>query len=268
MRRVVYWQKADRLIYFDEKATPQFWDSHWQAEGKPPAISTRDDVVVVSGKYLARGSRILEGGCGRANKVKAMVDAGFCAIGLDFAPDAVKQARLHYPDLDIRQGDVRSLEFPDGSLDGYWSIGVIEHFWDGYASIIAEDARVLKPNGFLFLTAPWLSPYRKYKVRAGGYPRADFSSEPDGFYQFALGRKEVSSELVRHGFRMLRWRGRMSEISMRDDMTHFQRQTRWLLGSRGSLVKRVARWVIFTALNRYCGHSFLVVARRTADSLC
>ena len=263
--RVVYWEKTDRLIYFDEKATPQFWDFHWQAEGKPPAIGPRDDVVVVSRKYLARGSRILEGGCGRANKVKAMADAGFCAIGLDFAPDAVKQARLHYPDLDIRQGDVRSLEFPDGSLDGYWSIGVIEHFWEGYASIMAEAARVLRPNGFLFLTAPWLSPYRKHKVRTGGYPRADFSSEPAGFYQFALGRKEVCSELVRHGFRVLRWRGRVSEISMRDDMALFQRQTRWLLNSRGSLVKRVARLAIFTTLNQYCGHSFLAVARRSAD---
>jgi len=110
-----------------------------------------------------------------------------------------------------------------------------------------------------------LSPYRKHKVRTGGYPRADFSSEPAGFYQFALGRKEVCSELVRHGFRVLRWRGRVSEISMRDDMALFQRQTRWLLNSRGSLVKRVARLAIFTTLNQYCGHSFLAVARRSAD---
>jgi SAM-dependent methyltransferase len=268
MRRVVFWQRADRLIYFDEKATAQFWDSHWQAQGKPPVISARDDVVAVTGKYLARGSRILEGGCGRANKVKAMADAGFCAIGIDFAPGSVKQAMLNYPNLDIRQGDVRSLEFPKDSFDGYWSIGVIEHFWDGYGLIMAEAARVLKPNGFLFLTAPWLSPYRRYKARAGGYVCGDFSSEPAGFYQFALGRKEVCSELVRHGFRVVKWRGRMSELSMRDDMTLFQRQTRWLLSSRGSLMKRVARWAIFSALNRYCGHSFLVVARRSADSIC
>lgn len=262
---MVYWRKADRLIYFDEKATPQFWDSHWQAEGKPPAVSGRDDVVVVTRKYLARGSRILEGGCGRANKVNAMVDAGFCAIGIDFALASVEQAKLDYPNLDIRHGDVRSLEFPDGALDGYWSIGVIEHFWEGYGSIIAEAARVLKPNGFLFLSAPWFSPYRRNKARAGGYLRGDFSSEPEGFYQFALGRREVCDELTRRGFNVLRWRGRMSEISMRDDMHLFQRQTRWLLRSRGSFVKRLARWAIFTTVNQYCGHSFLVVARRSVD---
>ena len=34
MRRVVYWRQADRLVYLDEKATPEFWDRRWQAEGK------------------------------------------------------------------------------------------------------------------------------------------------------------------------------------------------------------------------------------------
>ena len=86
MRDVVYWQTADRLVYFDEKATAKFWDSHWQADGEPPVVGMRHDVVAVSGKYLARGSRILEGGCGRANKLKAMADAGFSPIGIDFAP--------------------------------------------------------------------------------------------------------------------------------------------------------------------------------------
>ena len=266
MRRVVYWQRADRLVYFDESATAEFWDSHWEAEGKPPVVGVRDDVVAVTRRYLAKGSRILEGGCGRANKVKAMADAGFCPIGLDFAPQSVTRARSHYPELDIRQGDVRALDLPNCSLDGYWSIGVIEHFWGGYEPIMAEAARVLKPNGVLFLTAPWFSPYRRRRARIGGYPQADFSTEPDHFYQFALGRKEVSRELLRHGFRILKWRGRMSELSTRDDMPLFQRPTRWLLGSRGTLVKRAIRWAVFTALNRYCGHSFLVVARRAADA--
>jgi len=262
MRRVVYWQKAERLVYLDEKATPEFWDARWRAEGKPPVVSPRDDVVAVTAKYLSSGSRILEGGCGRANKVKAMADFGFNAIGIDFAEDSVKQARLDYPGLDIRQGDVRSLDFADRFFDGYWSIGVIEHFWTGYDSILAEAARVLKPKGFLFLTAPWFSPYRQYKARAGGHPRADFSDEPDSFYQFALGREEVCAQLARHGFQLLCWRGRVSEISMKEDMTAFKPQIEWLLGSRGSIVKRVLRRAIASALNPYCGHSFLAIAKR------
>lgn len=262
MRSVVHWPNAQRLVYLDEKATPQFWDSRWQAEGKPPTISPRDDVVTVTAKYLATGSRVLEGGCGRANKVKAMQDAGFSAVGIDFAEDSVKQARIEYPGLDIREGDVRSLDFPSGSLDGYWSIGVIEHFWTGYDLILAEAARVLRPRGFMFLTAPWFSPYRQYKARSGGYLNADFAQEPDTFYQFALSREEVSAQLIKHGFRVLHWYGRVSEISMREDMTAFRRPIDWLLGSRGSIVKRIFRRVVANSLNPYCGHSFLAIAQR------
>jgi SAM-dependent methyltransferase len=191
-----------------------------------------------------------------------MVDAGFNAVGIDFAEKSVARARLDYPGLDIRQGDVRSLDFPEQAFDGYWSIGVIEHFWAGYGPILSEAARVLKSGGLLFLTAPWFSPYRRYKARTGGYLRADFDREPDSFYQFALGRKEVCKALQQHGFQVLRWSGLESAVSIKEDMTAFRQSIEWLFNSRGRLLKRAMRWVIAGSLNPYCGHSFLAVARR------
>jgi SAM-dependent methyltransferase len=258
----VYWPGAERLVYLDEKATPQFWDSHWRAEGRPPAVSARDDVIAITRRYLPAGSRVLEGGCGRANKVKAMVDAGFSAVGIDFAEQSVARAILDYPGLDVRVGDVRSLDLPDGWIDGYWSIGVIEHFWSGYDDILSEASRVLRRRGYLFLTAPWFSPYRLHKARANGYPRCDFSGEPASFYQFALSRREVTAALASHGFELLQWNGRVSEISVKEDMTALKVQRDWLLGSRGSLAKRALRRAVSYALNPWCGHSFLAVARR------
>lgn len=262
MRQIVYAPSLCRLVYLDEKATPEFWDARWLAEGKPRAVSPKDDVIVVTRKYLPLGSKVLEGGCGRANKVKGMQDAGFKATGVDFAAESVKKAKENYPDLDIRQGDVRSLNFGDGYFDGYWSIGVIEHFWDGYDPILAEAARVVRPGGFLFLTAPWFSPYRKRKARRGGYPKQDFVGEPSSFYQFALGSEEVRAQLARHRFQLLMWRGRASEISMTEDMKLLKRPVHWLLGSRGSPFKRVLRRLVTRGLDPFCGHSFLAVARR------
>jgi SAM-dependent methyltransferase len=262
MREVVYWPDMDRLIYLDEKATPEFWDQRWRAEGKPGPVSSRDEVATVTCKYLVRGARVLEGGCGRANKVKAMALAGFRATGVDFAEDSVRQARLNYPDLDIRQGDVRSLEFPDDHFDGYWSIGVIEHFWEGYGRILAEAARVVRPNGYLFLTAPWLSPYRVGRVRKNGYPVVAYQTEPETFYQFALSRAEVVAQIAQCGFELIRWQGHASEVSMMEDMVACKRSVHWLFGSRGSIVKRVLRKAVARAMNPYCGHSFLAVARR------
>ena len=264
MRDVVYWPRADRLVYLHAKATPGFWDRHWQAEGRPPVRDRHDDVVTVTRRYLPAGARILEGGCGRADRVKALADAGFDAVGVDFAEQSVRQARLDFSSLDIRLGDVRALEFAAGTFDGYWSLGVIEHFWDGYDGILSEAARILRPAGLLFLTAPWLSPYRRSKLRAGGYPSTDFSAEPASFYQFALCRKEVRTALERHGFQLLRWRGLASDWSLKEEMTSLRQPIDWLLNSRGTLAKRVLRRVILSGLNGYCGHSFLAVARRAA----
>jgi len=267
MRQVVYTPVADRLVYLDEKATPAFWDARWHAEGRAGTSRQDNEIVRITAKYLPAGARVLEGGCGRANKVKALADSGFKAIGMDYAEESVRQARLEYPGLDIRAGDVRSLPFPADYFDGYWSIGVIEHFWSGYDPILAEAHRVLRPGRFLFLTAPWFSPYRRFKARKGGYPRNEFESEPESFYQFALGRREVSAQLSKHGFDLLSWRGLAPEISMQEDMESLRRPVEWLLGSRGSFPKRALRRAVTGALAGFCGHSFMAIAQRRRGKL-
>jgi SAM-dependent methyltransferase len=193
-----------------------------------------------------------------------MADAGFHAVGVDFAEATVRQAAFDYQDLDIRKGDVRSLDFPAGSFDGYWSIGVIEHFWEGYDPILAEAARVLRPGGYLFLSAPWFSPYRAHKAKSHGYHSTNFVDEPDSFYQFALGRDEVSSHLADHGFDVLRWHGRASEICLKEDVQSFRREIEWLFRPRGSLVKRALNRIVTITLNPFCGHSFLAISKRKA----
>lgn len=47
--------------------------------------------------------------------------------------------------------DVRKLQFADGFFDGYWSLGVIEYFWEGYNEIVNEVKRVIKPGMFSVL---------------------------------------------------------------------------------------------------------------------
>ena len=262
-RTILYAPAMRRLVYLDEKATPEFWDARWKAEGAPILSSFEREVAAVTARHLVAGSRVLEGGCGRAAKVRALADAGFSAVGVDFAAESVERARATYPTLDIRKGDVRALPFPGGHFDGCWSIGVIEHFWDGYDGILSEAHRVLRSGGILFLTAPWFSPYRQRKARAGGYASAAFDREPGNFYQFALGRGEVSGALERIGFELLSWHGIAPEISMREDMDSIRPAVSWLIGSRGALPKRVLRRIVARSVAGYCGHSFMAIARRT-----
>lgn len=263
MREILYWPGKGKLVYLAERATPEFWDARWVEEGAPAPVNPRDKVVTVTPRYLEPGARVLEGGCGRGNKVRALADTGYNAVGIDFAAATVARANEVYPDLDIRTGDVRALDLAADSFDGYWSIGVIEHFWNGYDEILAEAARVLRPGGVLFLTAPWFSPLRQRKAAAGDYPAIDFDAEPINFYQFALSRSEVSAALLGHGFEILEWSGTAAELSLQEDLSVFRSQIEWLFASRGSLAKRLVRRAIIEGARPFCGHSFMAIARNT-----
>ena len=262
MREVIHWPAKNRLVYLDEKAKPAFWDERWCAQGAKAEVSRKDYVVVATRRYLPLGSRILDGGCGPGGKVRALAGAGYRASGIDFAPNTVSRAKLAYPMLDIQLGDVRKLPFEKQTFDGYWSIGVIEHFWSGYDDILAEAARVLKTDGYLFLSTPWFSPYRKWKAIRGGYPEIDFSDEPEAFYQFALSRQEIEAALEKQGFQLQRWTGLFSDMCMLEDMMSVKTQITWLLKPGGSLLKRFTRRFITELVRPFCGHSYLAVAQR------
>ena len=94
------------------------------------------------------------------------------------------------------------LDFDDQTFAGYWSLGVIEHFWDGYAEIADEAFRVLKPGGIMFLVFPYLNPVRAWKGYLHILPRFQ-RKQPNDFYQFALNSKTVLKEFRELGFELV-----------------------------------------------------------------
>jgi SAM-dependent methyltransferase len=125
-----------RLVFYGATPGPSFWDAHWMKQNLPafPKNARQSFVVRATRKYLPTGARVLEGGCGRGDNVYALQSIGYDAYGVDFAPATVAAIRDAMPELKISLGDVRHLEFPPGHFDGYWSLGVIEHFEEGYSS--------------------------------------------------------------------------------------------------------------------------------------
>jgi SAM-dependent methyltransferase len=159
------------LVYLEHHAADQnFWDSHWNLDlaRSRKILGTRRTLVTdVTRRYLRPADGpILEGGCGIGVHVAALQNHGYQAIGVDYAAKTMAMVRQYLPRSDVRLGDVRSLvEFPDRHFAGYWSLGVIEHFWSGYEDIAREMLRVLRPGGYLFLTFPHMSPLRRVKAR-------------------------------------------------------------------------------------------------------
>lgn len=195
----VYDAKAGRLIYYGRDPDPSFWDEHWSGRVTEADIKRIHwDVVRWTKKFLPKGSKVLDAGCGTAHTVWSLSENGFDAWGVDFALDTVEAVKAAVPDLQVIQGDVRALPFEDSSLDGVWSLGVIEHFPEGYGEIIAEMARVIRPGGYAFVTFPAMSPLRRMKAAVGVFP--DFSGDFENFYQFALDPRVVARDFERHGF--------------------------------------------------------------------
>jgi len=204
----IYVCDKQAIAFFREKATPEFWDKHWSAADLQTVLrNSKDDRLFIPAvkRYLPKESMVLEGGCGMGHIVHALQYQGYKAIGIDFASETIKNIKEAVPELDVRFGDVRALDIPDASLDGYISVGVIEHFWDGYAPIINEMQRTLRPGGFLFISFPYMSPLRRLKAFLKFYPTAqkqDLDGQVDTFYQFALSPSRFLADIEALGFQL------------------------------------------------------------------
>jgi len=204
-----YFDKSNnRLVYVGEAANDTYWDQHWKSEISRLKEQIKNDRFVIgcTKKYLPPGTKIFEGGCGLGQKVCALHYHGYDddAYGVDYAKETVKKINRYAPELKVKFGDVRDLPFPDEFFDGYWSLGVIEHLYDGYEKIVSEMFRVLKRQGYLFLTVPVLSPLRKVKVRLKKYIEYKESEEMrENFYQFAFDPKDVINDLKSRGFKLI-----------------------------------------------------------------
>lgn len=227
----IYLSDKQTLAFYREKATSEFWDKHWSLVDLQSVLrtSTNDGLFIPAVKrYLPKDSIVLEGGCGMGHIVHALRYQGYKAIGVDFAQQTIQNIKEAVPELDVRVGDVRALELSDASLDGYVSVGVIEHFWEGYEPIAREMHRTLKIGGYLFVSFPHLSLLRKIKILTRGYEIGDYSTLKDRqntFYQFALDAKIVQSEFERLGFKFVERIAYDGIKGFKDELTLFKQ---WL----------------------------------------
>lgn len=195
-RRTAFRVADGRLeMYRTDARTPEFWDSLWDAD--PPRTMTGDRISLWYRarfeRYLPRHGLIVEAGCGNGNILRTLTGAGYTVEGLDFAPRAIEASRRIDPAGRYRLGDVRELPYSDGSLAGYLSFGVVEHFDDATrAGILAEAARALCSGGIAVITTPYFSPLRQLRAQAGYY-----DDDPRGvdFYQCHFTRADLEFQL-------------------------------------------------------------------------
>ncbi len=258
-----------RLVWVGAAADAEFWDRRW-LEGEPVAYdvepSRRGLVVRETTRLVEPGALILEGGCGLAVESWRLHRLGYCTLALDYALKTLRQVASQVPEVRPLAGDVGALPLADGSVDAYWSLGVIEHFYGGYGAIRDEMRRVVRPGGHLFLTFPSMSWLRRAKARLGLYPPwTPSEGRLERFYQFGLAADRVAEEFEASGFETVRTANYLGVSGLCEELGAFGRSLdRWLTGRARH--RRLLRAALDALVRPVSHHIHLLVLRRSASS--
>jgi ubiquinone/menaquinone biosynthesis C-methylase UbiE len=110
-------------------------------------------VVSMTSQRASDFQNVIDVGCG-ANLIydQALARMGKRVVGIDFTWNFLKLAPAE-SEVALVQGDATHLPFPDKAFDAVICSETIEHIPDD-AAVVRELARVLRPRGWLFFTAP------------------------------------------------------------------------------------------------------------------
>jgi SAM-dependent methyltransferase len=91
-------------------------------------------------------------GCGPGHVARYLRDAGASVFGLDLSPGMLEQAQKLNPDIPFREGNMLSLDIPDGTLAGVVAFYAIVNIpRKSLPLVFREIWRVLQSRGLLLL---------------------------------------------------------------------------------------------------------------------
>jgi ubiquinone/menaquinone biosynthesis C-methylase UbiE len=102
-------------------------------------------------KVMGQG-QVCDMGCGPGQVARHLRDAGAMVFGLDLSPQMLEQARQFNPDISFVEGNMTSLQLPDGALAGIAAFYAIVNIpKESLPVVFREMHRVLQPGGLLLL---------------------------------------------------------------------------------------------------------------------
>lgn len=137
------------------------WRDVYEQEGLEGAIYRRRlDIVLrwIDELAIPTGEKVLEIGCGAGRCTVALAQRGYLIHAMDSVEDMLNSTQEHAIEAGLSSsvttslGDAHKLAFPDGSFGLVLAIGVIPYLHFPQKAL-REMARVLRPGGFLLVTA-------------------------------------------------------------------------------------------------------------------
>ncbi len=138
--------------YYDEFS--KSYERHRRPNSQDGYHALVDDLEVDLCARYGAGKDVLECGCGTGLILERIQEFARHAAGIDLSPGMLELARAR--GLDVREGSVTALPFPDASFDVTCSFKVLAHVPD-IGRALSEMARVTRPGGVILAEFynPW-----------------------------------------------------------------------------------------------------------------
>jgi len=143
------------------------WDAYWTAK-KNSGFALYDLIAVFYRKFIIKGilnhftrkhfpfgARVLHAGCG-SGQVDEDLIGRLRISALDISAPALDWYKRQYgSSCEVIQASIFDIPVPDGTFDGVYNLGVMEHFSaQEIEKILREFKRVIKPSGRIILFWP------------------------------------------------------------------------------------------------------------------
>ena len=138
------------------------FDGQWQSENIEKHIRNcpSTQFYPIFEKYIKRGMKILDSGCGAGKWLFFYHRNGFDITGLDWSRKTVDKIKTYDKAVKAVEGDARKTNFTDNEFDVVISIGTTGYDIEGPGKALAENYRILKKDGKLIITVSVLTPTR------------------------------------------------------------------------------------------------------------
>jgi cyclopropane fatty-acyl-phospholipid synthase-like methyltransferase len=105
-------------------------------------------------RLLARGSRVLDLGCGSGKPIDSYLIARGCDLtGVDISEEQIQLARKALPTGTFIHGDMSEVTFPPETLDAVVSFYAIFHIpREEHSALLHKASTLLRPGGYLLVT--------------------------------------------------------------------------------------------------------------------
>lgn len=125
----------------------------------PAQTTLCNEVKLMLAELPFDGARVLELGCGKAEKTRTLAETGrvkeIVALEVDTIQHACNLQVTNLPNVQFRQGGAEAIPAEDGSFDIVMMFKSLHHVpMDQMDQALSEISRVLKPGGVAWISEP------------------------------------------------------------------------------------------------------------------